>query len=201
MPSENQPKAGEEKPKAAAPKGDEPTGPSAQEFAELQAENARLKAANEQGAQERKALDQRLTAIERNGLRGVINTFAEKALKDGKLNKGDMDAGVEAFMEAIDGVSFKAKDAEGTEVEHSARHWFSDFVERRVTAVPQGMVGNGERTGTGTTVGDGGGQPVDVETVNFNERADAYAREHKVSHAEAVRKLGGLSNRYRSSAR
>jgi len=170
------------------PKGDEKPTVDAQKFAELQAENAALKL-------EQAANAERIHAIEVSGLRATIHSFAEAQKRDGKLNVGDVDAGVEAFMEAIDGVTFKVGDKA-----HEARHFFMEMVERRITPVPMG-VGSGASASSpgGSKVYAGAGAPVDATSVSFHEQTEAYAAEHKISYGEAFKALRTTNNPYRTA--
>ena len=171
-----------------APKGDEKPVVDVQKFAELEAENAALKLAQAES-------EKRLKAIELGGLRSAINTFAETQHRDGKLIKADMDAGVAAFMEAIDGVQFKSGEADA-----EARHWFMEFVQRRVTAVPQGVTKPG-RTGTNDDAVEvhGADVPVDPASVDFREQVEAYATEKKISYGDAHKALLRKHNPYRTA--
>lgn len=158
-----------------------------------------------------KKLEQQFAESRRSDVARAIDTFAEQALRDGKLVKGDEEAGVRQFAAAIDGMTFEievpGKDgAAPTKVKREAREFFEELVGRRVTMVPEGIVG-GRATRTGTkagrmTIGAEGGR-VDAESVKFEEMVQAHMDANpKATPAEAHRAVlaqtGGSSYRSQS---
>jgi hypothetical protein len=174
-PKGDEPKTPDPAPAAAPAAVADPKPDPKQEarFAELQAENVRLKAEGE-------ATAKRIAAIETDNLRAVIHSFSEGAVRENKINKGDLEAGLEAFCEAIDGVVVKYGEGDKAK-EIGARHWFAEFVNRRLSPVPLTMVGNGTPEGsTGKKI-----EGADDESIAFAEKVDAYAKEHKVDYRTA----------------
>lgn len=166
-----------------------PPQPTA-EFAEVKAENATLKAQLEE-------LKQGQAKMARGLLKENIATFAESAKRDGKLIAGDFDAGVEAFMESLDGVSVTTGEGDAKK-EQSARHWFQEFVGRRLAPVPTGKVGEGTSgAGSGGT-GAGSETHFDEESVRVNAEIEKYVKENPTATFAEAHAI--IAHRFRKAA-
>jgi len=165
-----------EKPAGAPAQAPAPAQFSEAQFAELKEQNEKLVAKFE--AQEKLIAD-----LGRGALRSKIAAFSEQAKKDGKLIEGDVQAGVDQFMEAIEGVHFDVTKGDKTETV-SALAWFQEHVGRRLAAVPEGVKSKGAKGAPGAS----GLKAIDGATpdsIEFAEAVQAYADEHKISYVKA----------------
>lgn len=164
-------------PKIEAPAAVAPAAQPTVDFAEVQRENANLKAQLEK-------LEAEQAKTSRLMLRDRVETFAEAAKTNGKLLAGDFDAGVIEFAEALDGVSFTTGTGDAAK-QHNARHWFEEFVGRRLAPVPLGRTEQGA-AGARTGTDDRNAHQFSEDSVRLNAETEKYAKEHGVPYGEAL---------------
>lgn len=165
------------------------------QFAELQSQFAEMKKTNEALAAKAAAQDKLIDDLGRGVIRGKIQSFSEQAAKEGKLTKGDVESGVDAFMEAIEPVFFEVTSGEKTE-KVSALAWFQEHVGKRIVALPKGtVVGKAKAGGDVATFS----AETDLSSAEFADQVNAYSEEHKISYREAYKKCVALVQQLRSA--
>lgn len=163
-----------------------PTPGDPAQFAELQAQFAELKKQNDALEARNKASDELITKIGRENLMARISAFSEQATKDGKLSKGDAEAGVAAFMEAIEPVYFELAGKDGKTEKVGALAWFQAHVDRRIAAVPTGVKSAEAKAGAASAPAEFSAD-TDLSSQEFSDQVDAYAAEHKIGYREAYK--------------